>query len=136
MRNALYDSEPRMKSTGTNRFRRMATILALGLLGILIAAPSAAGQAAIKQYIPKGNPAGGGGRAGGTLASPIPPSAVPEGRKVSAQQEPGTDKGGTLPGTDYPGTPWLWIVIGLLIAGALARIAAEVRERRLARGAP
>jgi hypothetical protein len=126
----VYDSEPHMKGTWMRPSLGMAPIIAVGLLGILIAAPSAAGQAAIKQYTPNGNPAGGNRDAGGSLATPIPASSGTGARKVSADQGSGTDKGGRLPGTDYPSTPWLWIVIALLLAAALVRVGAEALGRR------
>jgi hypothetical protein len=126
----VYDSDLLVKGTWTRPSMRLAPILAVGLLGILIAAPSAAGQAAIKQYTPNGNPAGGDGRAGGTLATPIPPSSSTGAKKVSSDTGSGTDKGGTLPGSDYPSTPWLWIVIAVLIAAALVRVGTEVVGRK------
>jgi hypothetical protein len=119
-----------MKGTWTRPSVRTATILAVGLLGILVAAPHAAGQAALKQYTPNGNPARGDRDAGGSLATPIAPSSSATGAKqVSNKSETGTDKGGTLPGTDYPSTPWLWILLALLIAGALIRVAAPMLRR-------
>src|SRR5919197_4713777 len=102
---------------------RTAAILAIGLLGILVAAPNAAGQAAIKQYTPIGNPAGGNRDAGGTLATPVPPSSTPAVQKAPVDRGSGTGKGGRLPGIDYPSTPWLWILIALLLAAAVVRIA-------------
>jgi hypothetical protein len=112
---------------------KVAPVCAVGLLGILVAAPSAAGQAAIDQYVPKGDPAGGSGGAG-TLASPISNAqgAVSSGGKqrVTPVAGPGSDKGGRLPGTDYPGTPFLWIVLAILVTGALVRLGIEVKKRR------
>jgi hypothetical protein len=119
-----------MKHPGKRALLRIAPILAIGLLGILVAAPSAAGQAALEQYVPKGNPAGGP-HGGGTLDNPYPiPAAYAAKHKVVSQTQPGSEKGGRLPLTDYPGTPFLWIVIALLVAGALLRIGVEVRKRR------
>jgi len=115
----------------------MAPILAIGLLGILVAAPSAAGQAALDQYVPKGNPHGGT-RGAGTLDNPYSTPASPTGasqHKIQTDNEgPGTDKGGRIPVTDYPGTPFVWIVIAILVAGALIRLGVEVMKRRGAWG--
>jgi hypothetical protein len=112
---------------------RLAPILAIGAVGILVAAPSASGQSAVDQYLPEGNPASGGsGGAGGTLANPVITSGgnAPRANKVAAYVGPGTDKGGRLPGTDYPGTPFLWIVLAILVAGALIRITTSLMKRR------
>jgi hypothetical protein len=123
-----------MGSTLRRGTARSAPILAIGLLGILVAAPSASGQAAVDQYIPKGDPAGGSGGAGGSLDNPI---ITPSGgstksaaHKVASDLGSGTDKGGRLPGTSYPSTPWLWIVIAVLVAGALIRITTSLTKRR------
>src|SRR6266545_6110750 len=103
-----------MKHTGTRDLLRMAPILAIGLLGILIAAPGAFGQAALEQYVPEGNPAGGP-HGGGTLDNPYPaPPANAAPHKVVSDTDLGSEKGGRLPVTDYPGTPFLWIVIAVL----------------------
>ena len=112
-------------------FGRFAPILAIGAVVILVAAPSASGQAALDQYVPKGNPAGGT-KGGGTLDSPVAPQG-PSGRgahKLASDVGPGTDKGGKLPLTDYPSTPFVWIVLAILLAGALIRIAVALRNRR------
>jgi hypothetical protein len=120
-----------MKGTWTRDLLRMAPILVAGLLGILIAAPSAAGQAAIDQYVPKGDPAGGSGGAG-TLDSPIstPSPAGTSSHKAKADQGKGSGEGGRLPVTDYPGTPFLWILLALLVAGALVRFGTSLKKRR------
>jgi PPE-repeat protein len=113
----------------------MAPIAAVGLLGILIAAPAASGQAAIDQYVPQGNPAGGTG--GGTIGSSgglQTPGAV-TGHAIAAHTGKGTGSGGQLPLTDYPVTPFVWIVLALLLAGALVRVTAPMLGRRRARGA-
>ena len=65
-----------MRSKGS-----FASILAIGALVILVAAPSAAGQAALDQYIPKGNPAGGD-KGGGSLDNPVIPSAPNGGERA------------------------------------------------------
>jgi hypothetical protein len=110
---------------------RLASILAVGAVVILVAAPSASAQAALDQYVPNGNPAGGS-KGGGSLDSPVTPQG-PAGRgahKVALNFGSGTDKGGKLPLTDYPSTPFLWIVLAILVAAALIRVAVEVKKRR------
>ncbi|HEX3562678.1 MAG TPA: hypothetical protein VHU24_07550 [Solirubrobacterales bacterium] len=121
-----------MRRTWTRVTGRSAPILAIGLVGILVAAPSASGQSAVDQYLPEGNPAGGSGGAGGTLANPVITSGgnAPRANKVAAYVGPSTDKGGRLPGTDYPSTPFLWIVLAILVAGALIRITTSLMKRR------
>jgi hypothetical protein len=111
-------------------WKRMAPVLAIGLLGILVVAPNAAGQAALKQYVPVGNPAGGNGRSGGSLANPIATQPPAPGAKSIASQEKGSAKGGTLPLTSYPGTPWLWIILAILVAAALLRGGFYMLKRR------
>ena len=108
----------------------MAPVLALGLLGILVVAPNAAGQSALKQYVPEGNPAGGSGRPGGNLVNPISAAPTGPGSKPIAAKQSGSEKGGRLPLTDYPGTPWLWIILAILVAGALIRGGLFVLKRR------
>lgn len=120
-----------MLGTRSRVLGRLAPILAIGAVVILVAAPSASGQAAIDQYIPKGNPAGGN-KGGGSLDSPVAPQA-PNGRgahKLASYGGSGTDKGGKLPLTDYPSTPFIWIVLAILVAAALIRIAVAVKHRR------
>jgi hypothetical protein len=110
---------------------KMAPILGIGLLTMLIAAPGAAGQAALEQYVPRGNPAGGSHGAG-TLDSPVSPRAIRTSgaHKLVSNREVGTDKGGRLPITDYPSTPFLWILIAILVAGALIRLGTSLMKRR------
>ena len=76
-----------MKHSGKRVLLRMAPILTIGLLGILIAAPSASGQAALEQYVPSGNPAGGP-HGGGTLDNPypVPPAYATKHKAVSNTQ--------------------------------------------------
>jgi hypothetical protein len=123
-----------MHGTWRRGLLRITPILAIGLLGILVAAPSAAGQAAVDQYVPRGNPAGGP-HGGGTLDNPYgtSPSAIAQ-HKLTSGTESGSDSGGRLPITDYPGTPFVWIVIAILVAGALIRLGIEVKKRRGALG--
>jgi hypothetical protein len=116
-----------MYSTRRRHWVRIAPLFAVGLLGILVVAPNAAGQAALKQYVPQGNPTGDSGSAGGSLANPI---TAGTGSKPIGSNPKGTDKGGTLPIVDYPGTPWLWIILAILVAGALIRGGFLVLKRR------
>ena len=118
-------------------------VLAIGLIGILIAAPNASGQAAVEQYIPHGDPAGGSGGAQTGQAVPGVPSDTlgPGGaqigpRSIAAKPEHGSSSGGSVPLTSDPGTPFVWIVLAVLATGVLLRIAAPVLTRRRARGAP
>jgi hypothetical protein len=110
---------------------RFAPIFAVGAVVILAAAPSASGQSALDQYIPKGNPAGGD-KGGGSLDSPVAPQASNGGgaHKLASDEGAGTDKGGKLPLTGYPSTPFIWIVIAILVAAALIRIGVALKNRR------
>jgi hypothetical protein len=109
----------------------MAPVAAIGLIGILVAAPSASGQAAIDQYVPQGNPAGGSGASGAPDGLGIPGGGG--GHTVAADSGSGSSKGGDLPFTGYPATPFVWIVLGLLLAGALVRVISPMLGRRGAR---
>ena len=124
-----------MRGTWRRGIGRFASILVIGAVGILVAAPVASGQAALDQYIPKGNPAGGN-TGGGTLDSPVAPQAPSGGssHKLPSDDGAGTDKGRTLPLTDYPSTPFIWIVLAILVAAALMRVAVAVKKRREALG--
>jgi hypothetical protein len=123
---------------------RMASpVLAIGLIGILIAAPNASGQAAVEQYIPQGDPAGGSGGAQTGQAVPGVPSDTlgPRGAQtgphsIAAKPRDGSSSGDSVPLTSDPGTPFVWIVLAVLATGVLLRIAAPVLTRRRARGAP
>jgi hypothetical protein len=110
---------------------RLVPILVIGLVGILVAAPSASGKAAVDQYVPQGNPAGGS-KGAGSLANPITSQTPSSGNvhKVKSDLGSGTEKGGRLPITDYPSTPFLWIVIAILVAAVLIRGAASLKKRR------
>ena len=111
-------------------------MLAIGLLGILVTAPSAAGQAAIDQYVPQGNPAGGaGGASNGASAGTLGPGGAGLSQQVMAKTDRGSGGGGTLPFTGYPVTPFVWIILVALLAGALVRVTAPVLERGGAKGA-
>jgi hypothetical protein len=114
---------------------RMAPIVALGLVGILVAAPSASGQAAVDQYVPTGNPAGASGGASGSLRPLGPGESAPgSGHAVAADPGNGSANGGDLPFSGYPVTSFVWIVLAVLLVGALVRVAASMLRRRGARG--
>jgi hypothetical protein len=115
---------------------RMTPTVAIGLLGILFAAPSASGQAAIDQYIPQGNPAAGSGGTGTAVGDPLDtlgPGGT-GGGAIAVDGESGSKTGASVPLTNYPGTPFVWIVVAVLLAGALVRVAAPMIERRGMRG--
>ena len=120
-------------------------VLILSVIGILFAAPNASGQAAIEQYTPQPDPGGGSGGAVGSVPSDTlgPGSEAAPGvathsktpSAVVAKTGDGSSSGGTLPATDYPVTPFVWIVLGVLATGVLVRIASPLLGRRRARGA-
>jgi hypothetical protein len=110
-------------------------VLVIGLVGILIAAPSASGQAAIDQYVPQGNPAGGPGGTPNGQSGSLGPGGAGLSNQVVAEPKRGSSGGGTLPFTGYPVTPFIWVIVAALIAGALVRLAAPVLERGWAKGA-
>jgi hypothetical protein len=117
-----------MHGTWRRHLGRKWPVFAIGLLGILVVAPNAAGQAALKQYVPQGNPAGGTG-GGHTLASPFPSPGPGTSKPIADDPGPGSDAGGRLP-LGYPGTPWLWIILLILVAGGLIRGGTYVLKRR------
>jgi hypothetical protein len=111
----------------------MASIAAIAVIGMLVAAPGASGQAVIDQYVPQGNPTGGPGGASGSLGSLGTPAGETR-QAVTTDSGPGSSKGGNLPFTGYPVTSFVWIVLAVLLAGALVRVAAPMLGRRGARG--
>jgi hypothetical protein len=114
---------------------KMAPIMAIGLVGILVAAPSASGQAAVEQYTPNADPAGGSGGAVSAPSDTLGPHGGQIGHhEIAAKPGLGSSKGGSLPFTDYPVTPFVWIVLAVLIAGALVRVTAPLLGRRGVRG--
>jgi hypothetical protein len=106
---------------------RLAPVAAVAVLGILIAAPTASGQAAIDQYIPAGDPGNGAGR-GAESVAPLLPSGTGS-KTPTANPGSGSDSGGELPLTGYPVTPFIWVVVAVLLIGALVRVAAPVFGR-------
>jgi len=125
-----------MYGTRRRAWVRLTAVLAVGLFGILIAAPNASGQAAIDQYVPQGNPAAApGGAQSGSPDATLGTQGTGLTHKIAAKPESGSHSGGTLPLSDYPVTPFVWIIIASLVVGALVRVAAPVLERGGARGA-
>jgi hypothetical protein len=124
-----------MRGTWRRSILRIGPIAVAGLLAILVAAPSASGQSAVDQYVPNGNPTGGAGSSG-TLASPyISHGPGQHGRGiVKAKIRDGSGSGGELPFTGYPLTPFVWIVLAVLVAAALLRVTAALMDRRRVRG--
>jgi hypothetical protein len=121
-----------MRGTWRRGLLKVAPITALGVIGILVAAPAASGQAAIDQYIPAGDPGNGAGKdAGGVAGSLLPPGGP--GQPPSPNPGGGSSGGGKLPLTGYPVTPFVWVILAVLLIGAMVRIAAPVLGRR---GAP
>src|SRR5882757_2302297 len=124
---------------------KIAPIAAVALVGILTAAPSAWGQAAVDEYAISPNPIGGAGGVAGVAG--VTEGSNTKGTKtqgtqgtggsgsVAAQTGSGSSGGGNLPFTGYPITPLVWIVLGALVGGVLMRVAAARLMRRGARGA-
>ena len=113
----------------------MAPIVAVALVGILFAAPNASGQAAVEQYIPQGGAAGGSGGGVSASSDTLGPAGAQIGhRRIAAKAGDSSSSGGSLPFTDYPVTPFVWIVLAVLVAGVLVRVAAPVLGRRGVRG--
>jgi hypothetical protein len=123
------------RGLGKKALTRVAVVLAISLVGILIAAPGASAQGAIDEYIPQANPAGGtGGQSAGSGSSSESSKASlgaegAIGGHGSVAAESGSGSGGNLPFTGYPVTPIVWIVAALLIAGLLVRLSAPLLGR-------
>ena len=109
---------------------RLAVVAGIGLLGILVTAASASGQAAVEQYIPSADPTGNSGPSAGGGGGALDFSAATGQQPVAAETDSGTARGGSLPLTDYPSTPFVWAVILLVGAGLIARIVTPVLHRR------
>jgi hypothetical protein len=127
-----------MDGTWRGGLLKTAPIMAVAVVGTLVVAPNALGQAAVDQYIPQGHQGGPAGGSGGGLSASsdtLGPGGSQIGhRHIAAKPGEGTSSGGSLPFTDYPVTPFVWIVLGLLLAGALVRATAPVLGRRGVRG--
>lgn len=159
-------------STGASKaFRRVILpALVLATAGMLVAASSSFGQAAVDQYIPDVNPTGhhnagsgggsGGGSSGSASVSPSTASGGSAGKGTgnstttggtgSAEKKAaagaavaglsnlssggggGTGGGGNAPGTDFPLTTFVFIVIAIFLAGLLTYV---LLRRRRPRGA-
>jgi hypothetical protein len=106
----------------------LAVSLVASLLGILVVAPHANAQAGVDQYVPSPTPPGIGGGTQGAVGGGAPLDADGgAGGSVAAETGSGSAGGGELPFTGYPLTPLLAIVIALLVAGLLLRLAAKLR---------
>ena len=151
--------------TGASNVLRRAILpaLVLAIVGMLVAASSSFGQAAVEQYIPDVPPSlqhhgasGSGGAAGGSGSASSSPSnasggsagsAGGNGASGSAQTQKkagaagvaglssfsdpaggGTSSGGDAPGTGFPLTTFVFIVIAIFLAGLL--VYALLRRRR------
>jgi hypothetical protein len=113
----------------------MAPIAAVAVIGILIAAPTASGQAAIDQYVPAGDPGNGAGQGAGGVTESLLPSGPGGTKTPSPDPGAGSQVGGDLPFTGYPVTPFIWVVLAVLLLGALVRVAAPLLGRRGAQDA-
>jgi hypothetical protein len=161
--------------TGASRAfgRAVPPALVLATVGMLIAASSSFGQAAVEQYIPDVNPTGhhnGGGSgsgngAGSSGSSTVAPSTASgsgsgtgsgngnsngnsnggtgsAGKKAAAGAAVaglsnlppggggGSSSGGSAPGTDFPLTTFVFIVIGIFLAGLLVYVLLKRRRPR------
>lgn len=119
---------------GGGPWRKIAGLLAVGLLAALLVAPHANGQAAADQYVPNPNPSGGSGAAGqsGSGGNPKPGDRAADDAglgAVAAETGSGSGAGGTLPFTGFPMTPLILIALALLCAALLVRLAARVTQR-------
>jgi hypothetical protein len=148
--------------------RAIPPALVLATVGMLIAASSSFGQAAVEQYIPDVNPTGhhnGGGSgngngSGGSGSSTVAPSTASGGGSGNGSGNGGTgstggagkkaaagaavaglsnlppgggggsSSGGSAPGTDFPLTTFVFIVIGIFLAGLLVYVLLKRRRPR------
>jgi hypothetical protein len=157
--------------TGASRAfgRAILPALVLATVGMLIAASSSFGQAAVEQYIPDVNPTGhhnGGGSGTGNGAassgsSTVAPSTASGGgtstgsgsgnsgtgsagkkaaaaagvaglSNLSSGGGGGSSGGGSAPGTDFPLTTFVFIVIAIFLAGLLVYVLLRRRRPRSA----
>jgi hypothetical protein len=156
--------------TGASRVlpRAVLPALVLATVGMLVAASSSFGQAAVEQYIPDINPtghhhagsgsgggAGSSGSASGSTTTPPGGSAGNAGsgggnggtgsaeKKAAAGgaaglstfSDPGgggSSSGGDVPGSGFPLTTFVFIVIGIFLAGLLVYVLLRRRRPRRA----
>jgi hypothetical protein len=138
----------------------VALLLVSAAAGMVVGVPSALGQAAVDQYIPRVDPgskatAGGGGSGSGSstgaLGEPGAPGstgAAEAGKQVLGQGGAGVQNaalgpgntgsagGVDVPGTDYPLTPFAAVLTGLVVLGVLAALTHRVLARRRERVGP
>jgi len=136
----------------------VALILVSAAAGMVVGVPSALGQAAVDQYVPRVDPgskatAGGSGTgssigdlgesgaAGSTGAAEAGKQALGQGG-AGAQNSAlgpgitGSAGGVDIPGTDYPLTPFAAVLTGLVVLGLLAALTHRVLARRRERVGP
>ena len=156
--------------TGASRAfgRAILPALVLATVGMLVAASSSFGQAAVEQYIPDVPPSlqhhgasGSGGGAGGSGSASSSPSNASGGSTAgsgssggngasgSAQTQKkaaaagvaglssfsdpvggGTSSGGDAPGTGFPLTTFVFIVVAIFLAGLLVYVLLRRRRPR------
>jgi hypothetical protein len=123
----------------------MIAAVGVALIGILVVAPSAPGQAAIDQYLPSADPSGQhanqsdpgtplpGGQAPKVGSSGGPGSSLgPQGAglpNLATARDSGSAAGGHVPGTDYPVTPFVIVIAAAVAIGALARFGPKLIRR-------
>lgn len=121
----------RRKGEITRQTTRTALLACVAVLGILVVAPAAHGQA-VDQYSALSAPSpvidqAGVIASGGTGGQGDVGGATTGG---SAADEAGEGAGGKLPFTGYPLTPLLLLIAILLAAGIALRLAAPALDRR------
>jgi hypothetical protein len=128
-----------MRRSVLGRTGRAAVAAALALGAILAPTPAAWGQAAGDQYLPSLDPGGTtGGPADPTGAAPLVPvrKDVSPSKQLTPPTHEGTASGGSIPGSDYPISPFVAIVAALLLAGIAIGVLGPVLKRRLAGARP
>ena len=108
--------------------RKIAGLLAIGLMGAMIVAPHANGQAAIDQYQQPTVPGGTGGVVGGGGSQNADGTNGAGVGAVAGETGSGSG-GGSLPFTGYPVTAIVLIALALLCAGVLVRWATQAVRR-------
>jgi hypothetical protein len=118
---------------GTHRSagRRVVLCLAACLLGILVATPSALGQAAVDQYIPKAGPEGttGSDPSGDGVGSVAGHPNTARSDEDQAKAGENASSEGELPVVGYPSTPFTMILAVLLGLGLLAGLGTVAARR-------
>jgi hypothetical protein len=107
---------------------KIAGLLAIGLMGAMIVAPHANGQAALDQYKQPTVPGGTAGAVGGG-GSQNADGTNGAGIGAVAGETGSGSGGGSLPFTGYPVTAIVLIALALLCAGVLVRWATQAVRR-------